>query len=146
MTEEEVTQEETKEEVTKEVTQEEQPTEAPVEQTTEEATPDATPETTPEAPAAEQANPETEQVGDPRYNTVNAEEIKYGTNNFIEVARKKVDDAEFISLSKGYYTRRGTRRYKNGLGFPDQDDIKKFLVENLQNIWGSFFYFLKEVI
>jgi glucan-binding YG repeat protein len=137
MTEEEETQEETKEEVTQEVTQEEpteEKTETPVEVAeTTESTEETVEEATPEAPA-EQANPETEQVGDPRYNTVNAEEIKYGTNNFIEVARKKVEDAEFISISKGYYTKRGTRRYKNGLGFPDEAGIKKFLIEKLQNI------------
>lgn len=69
----------------------------------------------------------------PDYETLKIEEYKYG-NNFIEVARKKVEDAEFISLSKGYYTQSGEKRYKNGIGFPDEAEIKKFLIDNLQAI------------
>ena len=69
----------------------------------------------------------------PDYETLKIEEYKYG-NNFIEVARKKVEDAEFISLSKGYYTQSGEKRYKNGIGFPDEAEIKKFLIDNLQTI------------
>ena len=125
-----MTDEETQEEVQEETTEE------PKEEETEEKPEEETVEEQPVEETTEQPQDEipAEQMGDPRYQTLKTEEIKYGTNNFIEVARKKVDDAEFISLSKGYYTKRGTRRYKNGLGFPDQDDIKKFLVEKLQNI------------
>lgn len=63
------------------------------------------------------------------YKTLKAEEIKYGTNNFIEIARKEVDGNEFISLSKGYFTPDGQRRYKTGLGFPDEGGIANFLVD-----------------
>ena len=67
------------------------------------------------------------------YETVKVEEYKYG-NNFLEVARKKVDETEFISLSKGYYTKSGDKRYKNGIGFPDEKEIKDFFVKNLQDM------------
>jgi len=53
------------------------------------------------------------------YNTLKSEEIKYGNNNFIEVARKEIDGNEFISISKGYFLPDGNKRYKGGIGFPD---------------------------
>ena len=68
------------------------------------------------------------------YTTISAEEFKYGNNNFIEIARKKVEDNEFISLSKGYFTPDGSKRYKGGIGIPDEDGLKKFLIENLEKI------------
>ncbi|MBI1973585.1 hypothetical protein HYS54_02115 [Candidatus Micrarchaeota archaeon] len=67
------------------------------------------------------------------YELLKAEEYKYG-NNFIEIARKKVGDAEFISISKGFYNKAGQKRYKNGLGFPDAGEIKSFFVETIQKI------------
>ena len=69
----------------------------------------------------------------PDYQTIKAEEYKYG-NNFIEIARKKVEDAEFISVSKGYYTQAGEKRYKSGIGFPDDSELKDFLIKNLQEL------------
>ncbi|MCD6414174.1 MAG: hypothetical protein J7L23_00920 [Candidatus Diapherotrites archaeon] len=65
------------------------------------------------------------------YTTIKAEEIKYGTNNFIEVARKEVNGNYFISLSKGYFTPDGQRRYKRGLGFPDEGGIAKSLADSV---------------
>lgn len=69
----------------------------------------------------------------PEYETLKAEEYKYG-NNFIEVARKKVEDSEFISLSKGFYNKAGQKRYKAAIGFPDEKEIKDFFIKNLQEI------------
>jgi len=128
-----MTDEEKQEEKQEEI-KEEQPEEKVEEEAQEESTEEKEEPKQEEVAAEQPAEQSQEQYGeggDPRYDTLKVEEIKYGTNNFIEVARKKIDDTEFISLSKGYYTRRGTRRYKNGLGFPDQEDIKKFLIEKL---------------
>lgn len=69
----------------------------------------------------------------PDYETIKSDEYKYG-NNFIEIARKKVEEAEFISIVKGYYTRAGDKKYKNGLGFPDDKALRDFLVKNLQEL------------
>ena len=69
----------------------------------------------------------------PEYETLKAEEYKYG-NNFIEVARKKIEDAEFISVSKGFYNKAGQKRYKNAIGFPDEKELRDFLVKNLTEI------------
>ncbi|MBN3037414.1 MAG: hypothetical protein JW834_03130 [Candidatus Diapherotrites archaeon] len=68
------------------------------------------------------------------YQTINAQEFKYGNNNFIEVARKKVEDNEFISMSKGYFTPDGQKRYKGGIGFPDEAELKQFIIETLGSI------------
>jgi hypothetical protein len=79
----------------------------------------------------EQTTQETEQSQ--KYETVKSEEYKYG-NNFLEIARKKVDNTEFISVSKGFYNKMGQKRYKQGIGFPDEKEIKDFLIKNLQNL------------
>jgi hypothetical protein len=65
----------------------------------------------------------------PDYETLKSEEYKYG-NNFIEIARKKVkaEQAEFISISKGFYTQTGEKRYKGGIGFPDDPKLGEFFV------------------
>ena len=68
------------------------------------------------------------------YETLSAEEFKYGNNNFLEVARKKVEGNEFISLSKGYFLPDGTKRYKGGIGFPDEAGLKDFLAEKIKAI------------
>lgn len=69
----------------------------------------------------------------PDYTTLKADEYKYG-NNFIEIARKKIEEAEFISISKGFYSKAGDKRYKNAVGFPDDKALKDFLVKNLQEL------------
>ena len=71
------------------------------------------------------------------YETVKSEEYKYGENdkNFIEVALKRVDDAQFVSVSKGFYTKAGNKRYKNGIGFPAEDtELRDFLVKTIKEI------------
>ncbi len=72
------------------------------------------------------------------FETVEAEEIKFGKNNFIEIAKKKAlgDDfnREFISISRGYYLPDGTKRWRASITLPDEtkqrekiaDLIKKF--------------------
>jgi hypothetical protein len=68
------------------------------------------------------------------YTTIKSDEYKYG-NNFIEVARKKVKDseAEFISVSKGFYNRGGIKKYKATIGFPSEDKaLRDFIIKNLQ--------------
>ena len=68
------------------------------------------------------------------YETIKSEEYKYG-NNFLEVARKKTEDVEFVSVSKGFYTKMGEKKYKVTIGFPDDPEIKSFLVKNLESVW-----------
>jgi len=72
------------------------------------------------------------------FETVESKEIKFGNNKFLEVARKRAKtpegENEFISISKGFITPTGQKRFKNALGFPAEEDIKNGLIEALQSI------------
>ena len=69
----------------------------------------------------------------PEFVTIKAEEVKYG-NNFIEVSRKKVDNNEFLMISKGYFAPDGSKRYKGGVGIPDRDEVRKFISEKIMRM------------
>jgi len=72
------------------------------------------------------------------FETRDSKEIKFGNNKFLEVARKVAKtpegENEFISISKGFITPTGQKRFKNALGFPAEDEIKNNLIEALQSI------------
>ncbi len=73
-----------------------------------------------------------------KFETIEMKEIKFGKNKFLEVARKKAITAEgeneFISISKGFITPSGQKRFRNSLGFPAEEEIKNGLIEALQTI------------
>ncbi len=69
----------------------------------------------------------------PQYETLKSEEFRYG-NNFIEVARKKVEEKEFLSISKGFYNQAGEKRYKASIGFPDTQEAKDFIIKSFQEL------------
>ncbi len=51
------------------------------------------------------------------FEVIASEEIKYGNNNFVEVALKKVAGGnEFVSISKGFIDQAGNKRFRGGLG------------------------------
>jgi hypothetical protein len=72
------------------------------------------------------------------FETVDSKEIKFGNNKFLEVARKRAKtpegENEFISISKGFVTPTGQKRFKNALGFPAEEEIRSGLIEALQTI------------
>ncbi len=72
------------------------------------------------------------------FETKETKEIKFGNNKFLEVARKiaKTPDGEneFISVSKGFITPTGQKRFKSALGFPADEQLKKDLIEALESI------------
>ncbi len=70
----------------------------------------------------------------PEYKVISVEEYKYGNNKFVEVSRKTVDDQEFIFISRGFYNPAGEKRYKGGMGFPDDPGLKEFLSEKIKTI------------
>ena len=53
------------------------------------------------------------------FETVKAEEIKFGKNNFLEVARKKATseqgENEFIAISRGFFLPDGTKKFKRSI-------------------------------
>jgi hypothetical protein len=72
------------------------------------------------------------------FQTVKAELVKFGNNNFIEVARKRAvtEDKEnvFISVSRGFFLPDGSKRFKTSLTVPDDDEVKDFISKTLVEI------------
>jgi len=67
------------------------------------------------------------------FQTIASEEIKYGNNNFIEVALKKVEGGnEFVSISKGFIDQVGNKRFRGGLGV--QLDIADQVAEKIKEM------------
>ena len=72
------------------------------------------------------------------FQTVKSEEVKFGKNNFLEVARKKAvadeGENEFIAISRGFFLPDGTKRFKKSLALPDSQDIKDFVSSKLKEV------------
>lgn len=72
------------------------------------------------------------------FETIKAEEIKFGNNNFIEVARKKAKteegENEFISISRGFFTQNGERRYRKSFTVPLDDAVIDFVATKLKEV------------
>lgn len=72
------------------------------------------------------------------FQTIKSEEVKFGNNNFIEVARKKAiteeGENEFISLSRGFFLPDGTRRYKRSFTIPLENEVVNFISEKLKEV------------
>jgi hypothetical protein len=74
------------------------------------------------------------------FETVSAEEIKFGRNSFVEIARKKAKteegENEFISISKGFFLPDGTKRYSRGknVSLPVDPDLLKQLADKLTSL------------
>jgi hypothetical protein len=68
------------------------------------------------------------------FETIEAEEVKFGRNNFIEVSRKKaVTDAgetEFVSLARGFYLPDGEKGWKSSITLPSEKE-KREQIANL---------------
>ncbi len=73
-----------------------------------------------------------------RFETLSAEKIPFGKNNFLEVARKKAitdeGDSEFISVSRGYFLPDGSEKYKKSITIPDDPVIKSFVTEKISKL------------
>ncbi|MFB6089317.1 MAG: hypothetical protein ABEK36_06065 [Candidatus Aenigmatarchaeota archaeon] len=72
------------------------------------------------------------------FETIKGNEINFGENNFIEVGRKKAisEDGEnvFLSLSKGFTTPNGNKRYKKNFTFPDNEEVLDQIIEALESL------------
>lgn len=73
-----------------------------------------------------------------KFDTVNAEKVNFGRNNFIEVARRRAitdeGENEFISISRGYYLGDETEVFKKSLTIPDTEEVKKFVAEKILSL------------
>ncbi len=73
------------------------------------------------------------------FKTKKAKELKFGENNFIEVARKTAvtdqGENDFVSISKGYYRREdGEKRFKMSIAFPPEEKFVKEVIDALKEI------------
>ncbi|KAA0001704.1 MAG: hypothetical protein FE048_05030 [Thermoplasmata archaeon] len=72
------------------------------------------------------------------YETIKAEEIKFGRNNFIEVARKKAiseaGENEFVSISRGYYAMDGSKKWKGTITLPSEKEKREEIAELIKNL------------
>lgn len=76
--------------------------------------------------------------GDVEFETLKAEEVKFGKNNFIEVARKKAKaetgENEFLAISRGFFLPDGTKRFKRSIAIPNDKSIVDFIADKLKSI------------
>jgi hypothetical protein len=72
------------------------------------------------------------------FETIKAEEIKFGNSKFIEISRKKAiaenGENTFISLSSGFFTQTGEKRYKKSFTVPIDDAVIDFISEKLKEV------------
>jgi hypothetical protein len=73
-----------------------------------------------------------------KFETLKSEEINFGRNNFLEIARKvaKVENSEneFIQIARGFFAPDGSRRYKKTIAIPDNKELKEFIAEKIVEI------------
>ena len=74
--------------------------------------------------------------GEVEFETLKAEEVKFGKNNFIEVARKKAKaetgENEFLAISRGFFLPDGTKRFKRSIAIPNDKEIVNFIADTLK--------------
>ena len=72
------------------------------------------------------------------FETIKAKELKFGDNKFVEVARKKAITEEgetvFISVSRGFITQNGDKRYRKSFTVPLDDSVIDFVVHKLKEV------------
>ncbi len=73
------------------------------------------------------------------FETVVSEDVNFGTNNFLEVARKKAitDDSEneFISISRGFFTpKEEEKRFRKSIAFPVDPEVVDAVIAALKKV------------
>jgi hypothetical protein len=72
------------------------------------------------------------------FETLKSEEMKFGNNNFIEIARKKAVTEEgentFISVSRGFITQTGEKRYRKSFSLPIDSAVLDFVAETIKKV------------
>ena len=72
------------------------------------------------------------------FQTIKSETIKFGNNNFIEVARKKAitpdGENEFVAISRGFYAPDGTPRFKKSFTIPNNQEVVNFVSEKVKEM------------
>jgi len=72
------------------------------------------------------------------FETIKSDEVKFKENKFIEVARKKAvtDEGEttFISVSSGFITQNGEKRYRKSFTLPLDNDVLDFVSRKIKEV------------
>ena len=72
------------------------------------------------------------------FETIKSEEIKFGNNNFLEIAKKKAISEEgenmFLSVSRGFITPSGEKRYRKSFTVPLDDSVIDFIAHKLKEV------------
>ncbi len=75
---------------------------------------------------------------DVEFETIRAEKVNFGRNNFLEIARKRAKTSEgtneFISVSRGYYLPDKTERFKRSLTIPDDPEVRSFVADKIRSL------------
>jgi len=63
------------------------------------------------------------------FETVKAEEVKFGKNSFIEVSRRKVitstGENEFVAISRGYYLPDNTKKWRSSIALTNEKEKRE---------------------
>ena len=72
------------------------------------------------------------------FETIVADQIPFGNNNFVEVARKKARDGEtenvFISITRGFFAPNGEKRYKRSVAIPVDPKVIDFIATKIREV------------
>jgi len=72
------------------------------------------------------------------FETIKAEEVKFGRNNFIEISRKKAiaerGETEFISIARGFYLEDGEKGWKSSITIPSEPEKRDKIAELIKTI------------
>lgn len=70
------------------------------------------------------------------FETLESDELSFGNRNFIEVAKKKAISEQgentFLSISRGFVTQDGEKRYRKSFSVPLDQAVIKFVVDKLK--------------
>ena len=73
-----------------------------------------------------------------KFETIKAKEVNIGKNNFLEVARRKAisekGENEFLSISRGFVTDSGEKRYLKSFTIPLDENVIKFVSSALLEV------------
>ncbi len=72
------------------------------------------------------------------FETINSDELSFGNNNFIEVAKKKAISEQgeniFLSISRGFVTQTGEKRYRKSFSVPIDEAVINFVADKLKEL------------
>ena len=72
------------------------------------------------------------------FETIKAEEVPFGNNNFLEVARKRAiapeGTNEFIAISRGFFAPDGSKRFKKSFTIPDAPEVIDFVCSKVKEM------------